>query len=158
MSAPLVSIITPAFNNASTLRETADSVLSQTYEQWEWIIVDNGSSDDTSTILSELNDPRIQVIRLPQNLGVSGGLNAGLDQAKGDFLCFLDADDRLTKESISARMELMASLPEVAFVDGAVRRIDMLGTELEIVRPSFDGIPFDELLSLSGKCFIGITW
>ena len=122
MSTPLVSIITPAYNNAATLQETADSVLAQRYENWEWIIVDNGSSDNTSTLLSQWNDSRIKVIQLPKNLGVSGGRNAGLEKAEGDFLCFLDADDRLTPISIQARMEVMQSSSEITFVDKALAR------------------------------------
>ncbi|NQV52766.1 MAG: glycosyltransferase family 2 protein [Flavobacteriales bacterium] len=159
MHAPLVSIITPAYNSATTLKETADSILAQTHERWEWIVVDNGSTDGTDEILSQLqNHGRVKVIHLEENLGVSGGRNAGLAASNGEFICFVDADDRLPKDSISRRLQVMQERPEVDFVDGAVQRIDVIGNELGMQQPEFEGRVFEELLSLSGKCFIGITW
>jgi len=122
-------------------------------------VVNNGSEDETDSILKELaSDNRVNVVSLEKNLGVSGGRNAGLAQAAGDFICFLDADDRLTPESLEARMKVMKTRPEVSFVDGGVRKIDPIGNELSLEQPRFEGAPFDELLSLSGSCFIGITW
>ncbi|MEQ9187905.1 MAG: glycosyltransferase family 2 protein [Cryomorphaceae bacterium] len=159
MNTPLVSIITPAFNNADTLEEAASSVFAQRYENWEWIVVNNGSTDHSHEVLQQWeNHPRIKTLHASENLGASGGRNAGLDLASGDFICFLDADDRLPEESLSARMNVMLERPEVAFVDGAVRRIDVDGNEIETRRPDFNGSAFSELLSLSGRCFIGITW
>lgn len=159
MNSPLVSIITPAFNNADTLEEAARSVLAQRYANWEWIVVNNGSTDHSHEVLQRWeNHARIKIIQAPENLGASGGRNAGLALATGDFFCFLDADDRLPEESISARMNVMRERPEIAFVDGAVRRIDMAGNEMGVQRPGYEGSAFSELLSLSGKCFIGITW
>ncbi len=159
MHAPLVSIITPAYNSATTLRETADSVFAQTHALWEWIIVDNGSTDDTANILSEIQKhAQVKVIQLEENLGVSGGRNEGLEAASGAFICFVDADDRLPKDSLSSRIKVMEARPEIDFVDGVVRRIDAIGNEIGIQQPEFEGRVLEELLSLSGKCFIGITW
>src|SRR5437867_2391143 len=88
----LVSVVIPCYNNAPFLRDAIQSVLSQTYERTEFIVVDDGSSDDTSDVAS--SDPGIRLIR-QQNQGVSAARNAGLRQSRGDYVVFLDADDRL---------------------------------------------------------------
>jgi glycosyltransferase involved in cell wall biosynthesis len=159
VSLPLVSIITPAFNNAATLDDTAKSVFSQTYGHWQWILVNNGSQDETAKCMDRFaQDPRVITVHLPENLGVSAGRNAGLDRATGAYICFLDADDLLSPTSLAHRIEVMENHPHVDFVDGAVERIDEQGKSLSIHQPRYAGNPLPELLTLSENCFVGITW
>lgn len=91
----LVSIITPTYNSAKYIAETFQSVQNQTYQNWEWIIIDDGSSDDTEIVVNSLKvkDNRIQFHKLTQNSGPAIARNTGIEKAKGNFMTFLDADD-----------------------------------------------------------------
>jgi glycosyltransferase involved in cell wall biosynthesis len=156
---PCISIITATYNNGSFLEEACRSVLEQGYQEWEWIIIDNGSTDRTRHILKQLDDPRIRIRRNDVNLGVSMARNQGLSLMEGDYFCFLDGDDMLPKRSLSARLELLESDPEIHFVDGKViefnRDLDDLG---KVYTPNFTGNPLSKLLSISSDVFKGNTW
>ena len=91
----LVSIITPAYNSAKFIAETIQSVQNQTHENWEMIIVDDGSSDETLAIVQEFidEDKRIQCYKLEQNSGPAVARNFAIEKAKGAFMTFIDADD-----------------------------------------------------------------
>lgn len=101
----LVSIIVPCFNQAHFLPETLDSLLNQTYQNWECIIVDDGSTDDTKKIAEEYEkrDDRFRYI-YQENKGLPGARNTGIRKAKGDFIQFLDADDLITKDKFSVQI------------------------------------------------------
>jgi glycosyltransferase involved in cell wall biosynthesis len=87
-----VSVIIPAHNAAATLPETLRSVFGQTYTDWECIVVDDASTDDTLA-LAELRDPRVRVVRSVANVGPAGARNLAVEAASGELLAFLDADD-----------------------------------------------------------------
>ncbi|MQP25009.1 glycosyltransferase [Flavobacterium sp. LMO8] len=91
----LVSIITPSYNSAKFIAETIQSVQNQTYQNWEMIIVDDGSSDETENVVLSIiqNDNRIQFHKLNQNSGPAVARNTGIEIASGDYLTFIDADD-----------------------------------------------------------------
>lgn len=91
----LVSIITPTFNSAKYIAETIQSVQKQTHRNWEMIIVDDGSTDETETIINQLilQDNRIQFLKLEQNSGPAIARNKGIEKATGVYMTFLDADD-----------------------------------------------------------------
>lgn len=91
----LVSIITPAYNSAKFIAETIQSVQNQTHENWEMIIVDDGSSDETVAIVQAFidEDKRIQCYKLAQNSGTGVARNFAIEKAKGAFMTFIDADD-----------------------------------------------------------------
>lgn len=91
----LVSIITPTFNSAKFIAATIQSVQNQTYSNWEMIIVDDGSIDNTEEIILSLieKDTRIQFYKLNQNSGPAVARNIGIEKAKGKYLTFIDADD-----------------------------------------------------------------
>ncbi|GAB5538467.1 MAG: hypothetical protein Salg2KO_05700 [Salibacteraceae bacterium] len=155
----LVSIITATYNDGEFLRETINSVLNQTYSEWEWIVVNNGSTDSTSEILDSVSDKRIIVKHLRQNVGVSAGRNAAIEIAKGDFLCFLDGDDILPERSIESRILIFEKDEKLEFVDGKV--ISFIGDVSNVVHtylPSFKGNPSSELIGLTGSVFRGNTW
>ena len=90
---PEVSIITPCYNSARYLKETMESVLSQTYTDWEWIITDDFSTDDSLKIIRSCPDSRIKLIEAKENGGAGSARNLSLKEAKGRFITFLDADD-----------------------------------------------------------------
>ena len=91
---PLVSIITATYNRSNVLRYAILSVLNSTYENWEMIIVNDASTDDTSEVVKSFNDPRIKLVELKENYGVqSGPNNEGLKYARGDYVAYLSHDD-----------------------------------------------------------------
>lgn len=91
----LVSIVTPTFNSANYILATIESVQKQTYTNWEMILVDDGSSDETEDIILKIqeNENRIQFYKLDQNSGPAIARNKGIEKAKGEYLTFIDADD-----------------------------------------------------------------
>lgn len=90
---PEISIITPSYNSSAYLEETIKSVLSQTFQNWEWLITDDQSQDTSVEIIRKYNDPRIKLVILEQNTGAGGARNNALERAKGRFITFLDSDD-----------------------------------------------------------------
>ncbi len=107
---PRVSVIIPTYNRAWTLRAAVDSVLAQTYRDFELIVVDDGSTDDTAEILQPYG-PDITVIR-QANAGVSAARNTGIRAAKGAFIAFLDSDDRWLADKLGVQVGFFASHPE----------------------------------------------
>lgn len=95
MAAPLVSVIMPSFNAERFIAESIDSVISQTVEDWELIVVDDASADATAAIVSAYRrrDSRIRLIPQRTNQGAAGARNLGLDQARGELIAFIDSDD-----------------------------------------------------------------
>jgi glycosyltransferase involved in cell wall biosynthesis len=92
MKFPFFSIVTPAYNRANMLPATIESVLKQSFTNWEMIIVDDGSTDNTRDIVLEINDERIRYI-YQKNAERSAARNNGISNAKGQYICFLDSDD-----------------------------------------------------------------
>ena len=90
---PEVSIITPVYNSSRFLKETIDSVLSQTFSDWEWILTDDRSTDSSLEILKSVNDSRIIILEAKENGGAGKSRNLSLKKATGRYITFLDADD-----------------------------------------------------------------
>ncbi|MGH6924459.1 MAG: glycosyltransferase family 2 protein [Propylenella sp.] len=144
---PLVSVIIPVHNRAAYLREAIDSVLSQTYRAIEVVVVDDGSTDGSVALAESIarDDPRVRTVRM-QNEGPSAARNAGLDHARGEFICFLDADDWIMPDKIRRQMNALHARPDVDLVYSDFWRFkDADGTVLE----SFRGpppVPFPGIL------------
>ena len=88
-----ISIITPCYNSGKYIAETIQSVLDQSFENWEWWIVDDNSSDNSVKTILQFDDPRIHLITLDKNTGAAEARNIGLEKASGRFITFLDSDD-----------------------------------------------------------------
>jgi len=104
----MVTIIIPVYNGAAFIAETVASVKGQTYPEWECIIVDDGSTDDTAAVVQQCigSDERFRYIR-QQNKGLSGARNTGLEHASGDLIQFLDGDDVLLPEKLEKQVRVM---------------------------------------------------
>lgn len=109
MKQPLVSIITPIHNGEKTVRETIESVLSQNYKNYEMIIVDDVSTDNSVKIIKEYqtNDKRIKLFQLEKQGGASVARNYALKQAKGKYIAFLDCDDLWYQEKLEKQINFM---------------------------------------------------
>lgn len=105
----LVSIITPSYNSEQFIRKTINSVLNQTYQNWEMIIVDDVSPDNSNTIIKEYikKDSRIKLIELEQNSGPAIARNHAIDEAKGRYIAFLDSDDLWISNKLSRQITFM---------------------------------------------------
>lgn len=88
-----ISIIMPCYNRSNFLREGIDSILRQTYRNFELLIIDDGSTDETDRIIESYTDDRINLIRLPRNKGISFARNTGLSLARGEYVAVMDSDD-----------------------------------------------------------------
>lgn len=108
MEAPLVSIITPAYNSESYISQTIESVLKQTYNNWELLITDDGSTDKTLEIVQNYaaKDPRIHLFSI-NNSGAAVARNNSIKQAKGDYIAFLDSDDLWLSKKLEVQIAFM---------------------------------------------------
>lgn len=101
----LISVVIPTFNRMETLPRAVESVLNQTYQNLELIIVNDGSSDETSNYLDSIKDPRVRHISTA-NQGVSMARNVGIGLAKGEWIAFLDSDDEWEKAKLAEQLKL----------------------------------------------------
>ncbi|MFW6000720.1 MAG: glycosyltransferase family 2 protein, partial [Halorubrum sp.] len=93
MSRPRVSVIVPTYDRATTLPRAIDSALEQTVDDLEVVVVDDGSTDDTASVLASYDDPRVRPIVHATNRGANVARNTGLEHARGEYVAFLDSDD-----------------------------------------------------------------
>lgn len=103
----LVSIIMPSYNTAPYIEETIQSVLNQTYTNWEMIIVDDCSTDNTDEVLSRISDSRIRIFKNDRNSGAAVSRNRALREAKGQWIAFLDSDDLWMPEKLEKQISFM---------------------------------------------------
>ena len=107
----LVSVIMPAYNSEAFISEAIRSVIQQTYQNWELLVIDDASSDSTLKLIQKYseNDNRIKVFKNSANLGTHKARNRGIKAAEGDFIAFLDADDQWKPEKLVKQLEILSS-------------------------------------------------
>lgn len=116
---PIVSIITPSFNRADLLIETANSIFQQTYPYWEWVVVDDGSTDDTASLFDKWTkeDHRVRFFhRHHEPRGACSCRNIGLKHARGEYVIFLDSDDLLNPTCLKQRIEVFQFNNDLDFI------------------------------------------
>ena len=148
MEIDLVSIITPMYKSADFITETIESVLNQTYENWEMIIVDDCSPDGGESIsaVQAFTDERIKLIQLKNNCGPSAARNIALKVAKGHYIAFLDADDLWPKNYLEAQICFLKDYNAV-IVYGGVQRIDEQTKEyIGRVSPRKSKVNYEDML------------
>jgi glycosyltransferase involved in cell wall biosynthesis len=152
MANDLVSIMMPAYNAEMYIGEALDSVLAQTVSNWELVIIDDGSTDQTPRILAGYADPRIRVFHQP-NGGEAAARNAALDQVRGRYLAFLDADDVFLPEHLETALDYFHAHPQCdgLYTDGYY--IDQDGRRLKPLsarrRGPFEGDIYEEVMRSS---------
>ena len=128
-----VSVIIPAYNRARLLPEAVNSVLAQTYQDFELIVIDDGSTDDTPEVARAF-PPSVKYFR-QANAGLSAVRNRGVELTKGDYIVFLDSDDALLDHALEKGVAFLDQHPEVAFCHGQVYTIDENSRPLRLRRP-----------------------
>ena len=121
MSAPRVSVILPVYNGTEFLAESLKSVLEQTFHNFEVLVIDDASADDSASIAEGFLDPRVRVIRHDQNMRLPETLNHGLELARGEFIARMDADDICTPNRFERQVRLLDLHPEIGICGGWVR-------------------------------------
>ena len=124
---PLVSVVIPTYNRVALLAEAVRSVLAQTFTDFELIVVDDGSTDHTKAMVDGLADPRVRVISLPHS-GLPGrARNAGITQARGRYVAFLDSDDLWDSTKLADQLAVLSNQPECRWCHTGGRCIDEVG-------------------------------
>ena len=124
---PLVSVIVPTYNRTQLLRETIESILSQTFDNFELIIVDNVSEDGTEQYVNGLEDPRIRYFRNANNGIIAVNRNVGIQNAKGKYIAFCDDDDLWLPRKLAQQVEFMENNRDVGLCAGYEATIDLKG-------------------------------
>jgi len=125
---PLVSIITPSYNAEKYLARTIESVLGQTFQDWEMIIVDDQSPDNANQLIEQYcqQDGRIKLLHLEKNSGAAVARNTAIEAAKGRYIAFLDSDDLWLPDKLEKQVQFMLD-QDIAFSFSAYEKIDETG-------------------------------
>lgn len=149
MNNPVVSIIMATYNRARTLPRAIDSVLAQDFLNWELVIIDDGSTDNTSNVLARYNDNRIKIIVHEHNKGVCAAKNTGFDHMSGEWFTTLDSDDEMVPEALSTMLAVQEN------VDPTINAITCNCLDTTTGKLSGIGLENDQLLNfetLVTKC------
>lgn len=141
----LVSIIMPSYNHARYIGEAINSVLAQTYSNWELLIVDNHSIDETFGIINKIKDDRIKLLMVNNDGIIAKSRNIGIQNAKGDFIAFLDSDDVWCPEKLALQLDVFNKYSNVALVCGLMRLIPS-GRNVRLSTKNENIVQFQELL------------
>ena len=128
---PKVSVLMPVYNGEEYIREAIDSVLSQTLRDFELIIINDGSTDNSIQIIKSYSDPRIVLVNSATNSGVIATLNKGIDAARGDYIARLDADDIAMPERFEKQVDFLDSHQDYGFYGSSATIIDQAGNKLQ---------------------------
>ncbi|HEX8251902.1 MAG TPA: glycosyltransferase [Thermoanaerobaculia bacterium] len=131
---PRVTVLMSVFNGGVYLREAIESILAQTFADYEFLIVDDGSTDDTPSILRGYRDARIRVLTNERNVGLTASLNRGLGEARGEWIARQDADDRSHPQRLQRQLAFVAAHPEVTVAGTQARVIDARGRAVGMSR------------------------
>jgi len=143
---PEISVIIPVYNAEDTIVETINSVLNQTFEDFELIIINDGSTDRTLDVIKIFKDNRISVHTFP-NSGPSAARNRGIEIAKGEYISFIDADDLWLENKLENQIDVLKKNPEYEVVYSWTVYIDENGNYLHPLRPvKFEGDVYEKML------------
>lgn len=131
---PIVSIVMPVFNSGKTVAQAIASILNQTFTDWELLVIDDGSTDDTFEVAKSFADPRIIVVRDDRNLRIPTRLNEGITTARGKFLARMDGDDIAYPNRLEIQLDYLYQHPEVDLVAGWVAVFRSDGTAFGALR------------------------
>lgn len=127
MSAPVITVLMPVFNAESFLREAIESVLAQSFREFELLAIDDGSHDGSAAILEEFRDARLRVIRNDRNRGLVETLNRGLAESRGEWIARQDSDDASHPERLRSQLGFVRGNPALSLIGADARLVDEKG-------------------------------
>ena len=143
---PLISVVIPAYNAQKTITQTIESVLNQTFSDFELIVINDGSQDSTLDIVSSISDSRVQVFSYP-NSGPQKSRNRGIEHSSGEYISFLDADDLWTPDKLEAQLKALQENPQAGVAYSWTDYIDESGKLLpQRIYGNFTGDVYVKLL------------
>lgn len=159
--APLISIIVPVYNSENTIKRCIDSILSQTFQDWELLLIDDGSTDKSGEICDNyaVSDPRIKVFH-KENTGVSSARNIGLNNSKAKWITFCDSDDEILNNTFAFYDTIIKKYNEVDLICGGYIRYNKSGTLISISCEEYIISKDKEtnLLRLEESGYFGFLW
>ena len=150
---PLVSIVLPVYNGERYLAASLDSVLAQTYQNWELVIINDGSTDGTENLILNYPDKRIKYLPNDSNKGIIFSLNRGLQESKGVYIARLDADDIALPNRFEKQVEFLSENTDYALCGSYFQTIDSNGRLLKNV----SSLPITGMPSPSCYCTIAFV-
>ena len=145
---PQVSVVTSVCNGEAYLEECVESVLNQTFQDFEYIILNNGSTDGTARILQQYTDPRLRIIH-QENLGISRSLNKGINLSNSDLIARLDADDFSSPQRLEKQVTFMEKHPDIVLCGS--RWLELIGEKL--YKQIVDFVETDQAIKKSMSLF-----
>ncbi len=132
----MISIVMAAHNEEAALPDTLDSILAQTYDEWELVVLDDGSSDGTSQVIASYaaRDARVRCETNARNIGLTLSLNVGLDQAKGDWIARIDAGDTWAPDKLEKQMAYVDTHPDVGLLGTCFTAVNVQTGEAHVQR------------------------
>jgi len=135
VSPPLISVVIPSYNRAALIEKSIASIEQQSFRDFEIIVVDDGSSDDTEQVVTGLKNPHLTYIRHPQNRGANAARNTGIQAARGEFIAFQDSDDTWHPDKLEKQQQALAAhSADICFC--AFTRLHN-GTESQVPKPGY---------------------
>lgn len=159
---PKLTLAMPVFNGSNYIRDAMDSICAQTFTDFELIVCDNASQDDTCAIVEEYaaRDDRIRLIRNKRNLGASANYNLGFEHGRGEYLKWCAHDDTLSPNFLQECVDVLDANPDVALAFGSTKGIspknqiiDPVGVETPSLESDDPATRFKQAIDLSGTCF-----
>lgn len=135
MTAPAISVLMPVYNNGAFLREAVDSIIGQTFADFEILLYNDGSTDNTEEILASYNDGRLRVVNSSENKGLIHLLNTGISEARGKYIARMDGDDISMPDRFEKQFAFMDANPEIGICG---TQLEVIGTGQNILRPTTD--------------------
>ncbi len=149
-----VSVIVPTHNRAHTIRRCLDSALGQSISPYEVIVVDDASTDNTTSVVKAISDERLRLITMPSCKGAQAARNVGIKNAKGDHIAFLDSDDEWVPEKLEWQIKEMAKMEKPCVIHGAGWVYKEQDNTREMFRiPRLNGFVYKELLAHPGPLY-----
>ena len=146
---PKVSVIIAAYNLMAYLPETINNLLQQTFTDFEVIVVNDGSTDNTAEWVAQISDPRVQLIS-QENQGLAGASNTGIENSRGEYITFLDADDLWESTKLAKQVEVLDFCPDVGIVYTWVTYMSDRGKSTgRIVKTSAEGYIWQQLIEVN---------
>ncbi len=150
-----VSVVIPTYNRARLVGEALQSVLSQPFDDMEVLVIDDGSTDDTLSVLARFTGPRVRVVHQP-NQGISGARNRGVREARGEYVAMLDSDDRWRPNVLPRLVARLDAHPEAVLVYGRAQAMDAYGFPLPQMKGAAEAFPGQTLRSILYGDFVPI--